>query len=110
MPSENCSPNPKSTSQTGASCSSSPGPSTSNNDWHHSFAVPCNFSTSTEEALKSGKLTRPNRTEIVQALSTAMLVYTKVPTKEQYNTVCQKLIERFPVLKDDVGTTGYVSF
>ena len=36
--------------------------------------------------------------------------HTKDPTGEQYNTVCRKLIEKHPKLKDDVeGTSGYVS-
>ena len=39
-----------------------------------------------------------------------MLVYTKKPTSEQYNYVCSKLIETYPNLRDDIGSSGYVSY
>ncbi len=68
------------------------------------------FSIRTEDTLKTGVLTKRVRTEIVQALSSSILVHTKNPTGAQYNYICQKLIDKFPVLKDDIGSTGYVSF
>ncbi len=39
----------------------------------------------------------------------SQLIYTKTPTGVQYNKVCEKLIEKYPQLKDDIGTSGYVS-
>lgn len=71
--------------------------------------MPSCFSNRTEEAMKTGQLTKRNRIEIVQALSSAIMLHTKIPSSVQYNTVCQKLIEKFPVLKDEIGATRYVS-
>lgn len=77
--------------------------------WHLSFEVPNNFSARTEEAISSGQITKRVRTEIVQSLSSLMLTYTKTPTGEQYNTICLKLIEKYPKLRDGIGSTGFVS-
>ena len=77
--------------------------------WHLTFEVPSAFSVSTERAISTGVLLKKHRTEIVQSMSMSMLVYTKSPTSEQYTKVCEKLIEKYPTLKDDVGTSGFVS-
>ena len=53
-------------------------------EWHRNFAIPEFFSSNTEKAIASGRLTRRNRTEIIQSLSSSMMVYTKTPTSEQY--------------------------
>lgn len=47
------------------------------------------------------------RDEIVNPLSTLMMVHTLTPTPEDYNTVCAKLIMAYPVLKDTCDN-GYV--
>ena len=86
-----------------------PSPQVQNTQWHLSFEIPTKFSVSTEKRIKSGQLRKKNRTEIVQALSAAVILHTKYPTSEQYTAVCLKLIEKFPTLKDGMGTTGYVS-
>ena len=49
------------------------------------------------------------RREIVQVLRTYMLVYTTMPNSEQYNTVCRKLVTKYPELKDAEGDSHYVS-
>ena len=77
--------------------------------WHLSFDIPTNFSARAEEAISSGQITKRVRTEIVQSISSLMLIHTKTPTSDQYNTVCRKLIEKYPKLKDDIGSTGFVS-
>ena len=77
--------------------------------WHLNFEIPSKFSVSTENRIKSGLLRKKNRTEIVQALSAAIILQTKYPTSEQYTSVCLKLIEKFPTLRDGMGATGYVS-
>lgn len=79
------------------------------NQWHLTFQIPSHFSSRTEEAIASGLLTKGTRIEIIQSLSSAIMVYTKEPTSVHYNTVCRKLIEKYPTLKDTIGTTGYVS-
>lgn len=78
--------------------------------WHLHFQIPSHFSTRTEEAITRGLLTKGARIEIIQSIAAAMMVHTKNPTSIQYNLVCQKLIEKYPTLKDTIGTTGYVSF
>lgn len=89
----------------------SPQPSTAashNDQWQLSFQVPINFSARSEEAILSGHITKRVRTEIIQSISSLMMIHTKTPTSEQYNTVCRKLIEKYPKLKDDIGSTGFV--
>ena len=39
----------------------------------------------------------------------SMMIHTRTPSSDQYNTVCRKLIETYPILKDEIGSTGYVS-
>lgn len=85
-----------------------PAASSTSGEWHLSLKIPTAFSVKTEEAIKTGRLTKRCRTEIVQSVSSLMLVHTKTPTSDQYNTVCRKLIEEHPKLKDDIGSTGYV--
>ena len=81
----------------------------SSSQWHHSFQIPKQFSRRTESAIATGVLSKSVRTEIVQSLSSQIMVYTISPSPEQYNTVCRKLIEQYPSLKDAIGSSGYVS-
>jgi len=37
-----------------------------------------------------------------------ILSYTKYPKSEKYTIISQKLVEKFPKLKDPVGTNGFV--
>lgn len=78
------------------------GVSSSTVNWHHNFKIPDHFSTKTEEALRTGHITKSVRTEIVQSLSAGIMLFTKQPTPVQYNTVCQKLVDKYSILKDDV--------
>ena len=71
--------------------------------------IPSAFSLRTEEALATGQITRRVRTEIIQALSMSMMIHTRTPSSDQYNTMCRKLIETYPIIKDEIGSTGYVS-
>ena len=77
-------------------------------DWAGKLAIPSRFSVETNTALTSGVLTRKARDEIVNSLSTLILVHTMHPTADDYNTVCTKLIKKHPILKDHIGS-GYVS-
>ena len=78
--------------------------------WLTSFTVPAGFSANTEDAISTGILTSKVRTEIVQSLSASILVHTKKPTPEEYNTICSKLIDTYPTLRDEYGGSGYVSW
>lgn len=62
---------------------------------------------STTTALNSGVPTAKARDEIVNALSTIILVHTINPVSRDYNIICKKLIDKHPILKDAVGS-GYV--
>ena len=35
--------------------------------------------------------------------------HTLFPTSHEYNSLCQKLISKYPKLRDSIGSTGYVS-
>ena len=53
-------------------------------------------------------LTKTARVEIIAALATRMVQYTRYPTPYEYQTVCKKLIQTYPNIQDPVGN-GYVS-
>ena len=76
-------------------------------NWAGKLNMPKRFSTETMTAIKSGILNNRVRDEIVNSLSTLMMVHTVKPTPEEYNTVCTKLITTYPVLKDNCDN-GYV--
>ena len=76
-------------------------------DWAEKLVIPSRFSVGTSAALKSGVPTRKARDEIVNSLSTLILVHTIRPTSDDYNIICKKLVEKHPILKDHVGS-GYV--
>ena len=70
--------------------------------------IPTRFSSETTTAIKSGILKRRHRAEIVNSLSTLMLVHTSRPTPDDYPMVCRRLVEKYPDLSDKVDS-GYVS-
>lgn len=53
-------------------------------------------------------MTKAARVEIIAALATRMVQYTRYPTPHEYKTVCKKLIQTYPNIQDPVGN-GYVS-
>lgn len=57
--------------------------------------------------LDSGVLSKRSRDEIVQSLSTHILVHTNRPLPDDFHTVCRRLVEKYPSLKDTVDN-GYV--
>lgn len=67
------------------------------------------FSATVQNAIESGTILSKARQEIVQTLRTLMLQYTKYPSSEQYTDICQKLIKKYPKLRDTIGSNGYVS-
>ena len=80
-------------------------------DWHHNFAIPSleSFSGSVQRAVETGVISSKARREIVQVLRTMMIAHTVYPTSDQYVSVSQRLIAKFPKLKDPIGTNGFVS-
>ena len=71
------------------------------------MTIPTRFSAETMKILKNGVPTQKARDEIVSALSTLILVHTTRPDSDDYNTVCRRLVEKHPSLRDASGS-GYV--
>jgi len=68
------------------------------------------FSDHVKEAVTTGIVTMRARREIVQVLKTFITAHTLQPTSDHYNTVCSKLVLKYPKLEDDVGKSSYVSY
>ena len=58
--------------------------------------------------MHKGEVTKSTRTEIITAVAFQMYACTQYPTPEEYTAVCNGLIEKYPILKDTIGT-GIVS-
>jgi len=71
------------------------------------FAIP-RFSTKTEKSIQKGEITKGTRQEIIVSLGWEVWKHTQFPTSEEYNGICQSLVQKHPVLKDTIGN-GYVS-
>lgn len=80
-------------------------------EWHVRFSISdlSSFSHHVKEAVTTGVITARARKEINQVLRTYITAYTIRPSSEQYTTVCKKLIEKYPSLKDTKEKTKYVS-
>ena len=62
-----------------------------------------------QKAIETGVISSKARREVVQVLRTLISQYTKYPTFDQYTIICQKLVEKFPNLRDPVASNGFVS-
>lgn len=60
------------------------------------------------ERIKNEEVTDASRNEIISAIAVPMYQQTMYPKSEEYTTICKKLIDKYPVLKDSCGN-GYVS-
>lgn len=90
---------------------SSPDESSLQQNWHLEFDIPDlnNFSGVVREAVRTGVITGQARREIIQVLRTYITKHTENPSSEQYVTICQKLILKYPTLRDTEGKTHFVS-
>ena len=79
-------------------------------NWHHTFQIPnCEvFSACVQTAINTGIVSARARKEIVQMIRTLMLQHSKYPTSEQYSTIFEKLVTKYPKLRDTLGS-GHVS-
>ena len=75
--------------------------------WLSNFSIPP-FSRKTMEALENKNVTAGVRTEVIGVIACEVWRYTQYPKKDEYNWVCQALVNKYPVLKDTIGTP-YVS-
>ena len=82
--------------------------SSSCSSWIGSFRIPEKFLTVTMKVLSEEMITDKARVEIVAAIALQAYQHSTYPTSEEYTTMCTKLIERYPFLKDKVGN-GIVS-
>jgi len=80
-------------------------------NWNLDFEIPDlnNFSGVVKNAISTGVITGQARKEVIQVLRTYITKYTEYPSSEQYVTICQKLIMKYPILEDTEGTSQYVS-
>lgn len=80
-------------------------------NWHLEFKISelDTFSGVVQETIKTGVVTGIARREIIQVLRTHILIHTVQPTSEQYITVCQKLVGKYPTLQDTEGSSHFVS-
>ena len=81
-----------------------------NQEWHVNFVIPDlgGFSTHVLNAINTGVVTAGARREIVQIVRTYVLAHTCNPKPEHYNTVCRKLVDKYPKLEDTEGDSRYV--
>ena len=56
--------------------------------------------------MKTGILKRRHRDEIINSLSTLILIYTSRCTPDDYIMICRRLVEKYPNLKDKVVSTS----
>lgn len=75
--------------------------SSASDAWLSSFTIPDTFSTRAMECIRSGIVSQSARTEIIQTLATLIWVHTHYPSKEAYNTICSRLVTKYPTLGDD---------
>ena len=72
-------------------------------DWAKKIVIPTRFSRETSAGLESGRITRKARDEIINSLSTLILVYTIHPMPDDYNIVCRNLVKKHPILNPFTG-------
>ena len=80
--------------------------------WHQSFKIPekSTFSGSVQRAIDTGVISSKTQQEIAQTLRMHILQHTRYPSPEEYTSVCQQLILKFPKLRDTIGSNGFVSY
>ena len=79
-------------------------------DWHLSFAIPekHTFFQAVQDSIETGLVTPRAKRGLIQVLRTLIIQHTKYPSRDEYNVVCKKLIEKYPKLHDG-GQSGCVS-
>lgn len=82
-------------------------------NWHLNFILPekTTLGYSVSRAIETGVVTTTAKRRLVDVISRCILVHTMAPSKQQYNHVCQQLVDKFPNLRDkglEGRGTGYV--
>lgn len=73
-------------------------------NWAETFTLPERFSSRTMAALKNERLTKAARIEIVASMHMMMIQHSDYPTATQYKTACTRMVKKYPVLADKIGT------
>ena len=60
------------------------------------------------ERIQNKHITNATRIEIITSIAVPVYQQTTHPTSEEHTSVCKRLVEKYPVLKDSCGN-GYVS-
>ena len=82
----------------------------STSDWTKKLVIPTRFSNPTMKCIETGILSSHARDEIINSLSTCIMLYTTTPTSYESEIICQRLVETHKTLKDSLGSgLGYVS-
>ena len=79
-------------------------------DWYLNFSIPekHTFLEAVQDSIDTGLVTPRAKRGLIQVLRTLILQHTKYPTREEYNIVCRRLVEKYPKLHDG-GPSGCVS-
>lgn len=79
-------------------------------NWHETFIIPqrTSFSVAVQQSIDTGVISSKARSEIIRVLQTLVLQHTQYPNHNQYESVCEKLVTKYVLLKDTVGC-GWVS-
>ena len=82
--------------------------SCSETEWGSQVIIPTMFSKYTTDTLKTGMLTPRARDEIVNHMSSQIMLFTMYPSTAQLNICCDRLVKFHPACRDSIGS-GYVS-
>lgn len=70
--------------------------------------IPTSFSNYTTDILKTGVLTPRARDEIINHMSSQIMLFIMYPSTAQLNVCCDRLVTIHPACRDSIGS-GYVS-
>lgn len=66
------------------------------------------YSRRTMKAIQTGQITKSSRIEIIAAMHSRILQIQPYPSPYEYMVVCQRLVQCYPSLEDQIGN-GIVS-
>ena len=72
------------------------------------FELPKNFRPDVASALKLGKMTLSTNRAFLSSIASAMVVYKKYPSSDDYINVARTIVNRYPFMKSPTGKP-YVS-
>ena len=67
------------------------------------FLLPKYYRSDVEIALKNGKMTKETTSSFLSAVASAMLVYKRYTTKEDYICVARTILQKYPFMSSPVG-------